>query len=421
MSAARRGFSLIELLVVLAIIALLCSMFAFMPSQARRDADVQAAAEELAATLREARNLALRTRAMHAVAFNIGNAPGSSGRVLVNHAGGHWYRILGPWPRGSDDTILPWPQYFRDGNLLMQDFLTAMDVCWVGEKHVLPLRKVRFLALSDQDDGGLVQPWATTTGDGRDRYQPTYPRPWCGWWDAASGRLNAWGGYDPELVSPARGRCTTGFWYEGDEGRIVGSRNPRDRDAGSYSLYRSGEPRALVDARLQDYLIIFYPDGSAAEGPVMNAREQSFCRGFQAGPGGQSLADRYERIGNEFDRGSPMTSYHAYTGSWYITLAPDAASDDDHVASAAAAVDSLMPAYRVGVNRHGLVEVVKVRRFAPAGAVFDEAITDWQDPAQTGARYRWSTRTDGDARWGRPVVDFLVPRMLERRQWWLAP
>jgi hypothetical protein len=419
---SRRGgaFSLIELLMVVVIVALTCSLISFMPQTARKDADVQAAAQELAATLREARNLAMRTHAMHAVVFNIQNAPGSSGRVLNNRGGGHWYRILGPWPRGGDDTILAWPKFYRDGYLLMQDFLTAMDVCWAGEKHVLPARKVRFLALSDQDNGGLVQPWSTAT-DGRQRYQPSYPRPWCGYWDPATQRLYPWGGYDHALVSAARGRCTGGFWYEGNEGEITGSANPNDRLVGSYQLYKAGEPRAVVDARLEDYWFIFYPDGTVAEGPVMNAREQSFCRGFQAGPGGQSLGDRYEGIGNEWDDGSPMTSYQAYTGSWYVTLAPDAVSDDDRFATAAAAVDSELPAYRVGINRIGVVEVVKVRRTPPAGVEFDSAITDWQDTRQTGALYRWGTRTQGNDPWGRPVVDFLLPSMLARRQWWLAP
>jgi hypothetical protein len=421
----RRGraasFTLIELVVVLAIAGMMMGLFAIMPQAAHREATVEAAAQELAGTLRQARALAIRSRAVHAVVFNIRNTVGSSGLVLRNGDGGHWYRILGPWPRNGDDTMPPWTQLFRDGYLLMQDFLNAMNLCWIGEAHVLKAHEVRFIALSDQDNGGFVEPSITWTGDGRQFYQPTYPRPWFGDYDPSSGRLHAWGGYDHSLVNPRRGHSTTGFWYEGGEGAITGSCNPSNRSAGSYQLYQQGEGRALVDARFEDYWILFYPDGSVAEGPIMNAREQSYCRGFQAGPGGQALADRYEDIGNEWDVGSPMTSYQSYTGYWMITLGPDSRSDSDHFANAKSALESLMPAYRVGVSALGEVTVFKVKRELPPGAQLDTVMNNWQNQTLVQSDYLWNTRTSGSVRSGMPVMDALTPDMLNRHQWWLTP
>jgi len=409
------------MMLVVALAAMLMGIVVSLPNSVRTDAQVESAAQELAGTLRQARALAIRNRAIYAVVFNIQNTPGSSGRVLINGDGGHWYRILGPWPRNGDDTLPPWTQFFRDGGLYMQDFLTAMNLCWVGQKHILLPHHVRFLALSDQDNGGFVQPWVTSTGDNRYQYQPTYPRPWCGYWDPSGRRLYPWGGYDHALISPFRGRSTTGFWYEGTEGAVVGSLNPHDRMAGTYQLYRQGEPRAVVDARLEDYWILFYPDGRVAEGPVMNAREQSYCRGFQAGPGGQDLADRYEDIGNEWDLGSPMTSFQPYTGYWFITLAPDQATDTDQYPTAQAALESMMPAYRVGVSALGEVCVVKVKRDPPPGAVLDPVMSNFQDHTQVANNYLWNTRTQGTTNVGTPVTDFLVPSMLAKRQWWLSP
>jgi type II secretory pathway pseudopilin PulG len=418
--ATRTAFSMIELMMVIAIMVMLLSLIAFLPGQARQDANVRSAAEELAATLREARSMALKRKCTFAVVFNVQNGRGTSGRILNNFDGGHWYRILGPWQRYDTDTVPPWPQLFRDGYLYMQDFLRAMDVCWAGEKHELPAHRVRFLALSDQDNGGFVQPWVNN-GDNRCNYQPTYPRPWCGYWDSATGRIFPWGGYDHTLVSPFRHTCTTGFWYEGNEGAITGSLNPVNLTAGNQQLYVQGQPRPVIDARLEDYWFLFYPDGTAAEGQTMNAREQSYNRGFQAGPGGQDLADRYEDIGNEWDLGSPMTSYQSYTGYWYVTLAPDAIADTDQFPSPEAAVESLMPAYRVGLNRLGAVIVTKVMRTMPAGAVLDQQITNWQDYNQISRYYLFNTRTNGSTPYGMPVTDFLTPQMLSQRQWWLQP
>ena len=101
--ASRASFTLVELIVVVAIMALAFSMIAFLPKGAKRDADVQAAAEELASTLRLARSLAMDRHAVYAVSFNIQNAPGTSGKVLNNWSGGHWYRILGPNENAQTD------------------------------------------------------------------------------------------------------------------------------------------------------------------------------------------------------------------------------------------------------------------------------------------------------------------------------
>ncbi len=421
----RRGFTLLELLVVVAIVAFLAGMIAFLPAGSRREIDVRAAADELAATLRQARSLAMRQRAVHAVVFNICNGAGTSGKVLNNFDGGHWYRILGP---AEDDKIwdanapgLPWAGYFRDGQTTMEAWLAAISSSWVSERHVLPAKRVRFLALSDQDNGGFVSPTITWEGNSRNRFPPTYPRPWFGWYDAASGRLRPWGGYDHDVQTPWRGRCTGGFWYEGADGAITGSLNPGTRMAGATTLWSAGEARPVVNADWADYWILFRPDGTVAEGPAMLSRRYSWTRGFQAGAGGQNLGDRYEQVGNEGDNGSPMTSFVSSTGSWGITLAPDAQSDDDRFPNAQQALASLLPACRVTISRYGVVAVAPIRRGLPADAVIDRTITDWQDPAQTGTSYRWLVRTTGDTRVGTPVTTAVSEELLTARQWWLTP
>jgi hypothetical protein len=166
--------------------------------------------------------------------------------------------------------------------------------------------KVRFLALTDQDNGDNSLP-----GSGS-YYSPTYPRPWFGWWDAATGRLHSWGGYDPSLkqarqsigstyfqnkiVVNGRAMSHSAFYYEGFEGEIAGCLNPEDRlvlddqstdpvtglptginpngggyanstdftapSPSYYTLLRKGEPRPLITARWLDFAVLFNPDGS---------------------------------------------------------------------------------------------------------------------------------------------------------------
>ncbi len=310
-----RGFSLIELLVVLLIVALLCSIAFTLPSGTDRGLQVLSAAEELAAVLRETRSRAIRNNRTYAVAFNIQNEPGSSGRILNNRSGGHWYRVIGPANEvragnqaigGRWDRFLGKPPLFDVGvsplngiatyyaNYPLSHYLEWVERCWIDEPHVLPKGKVRFLALTDQDNGDNDLP-----GLGG-HYSATYPRPWFGWWDAGTQQLHTWGGYDPSLrkvtqytfawrafwttKANVNGRDVshTGFYYEGYDGEISGCRNPIDRkvldDANRdglisaaevamvpkplYTVLKQGEPRPLVNAKWLDFIILFHADGS---------------------------------------------------------------------------------------------------------------------------------------------------------------
>src|SRR5690606_22258568 len=134
----RGAFSLIEILVAVAILAVLAGMTFLTTGHQQRGAVVRQEAEILAATLRRARGLALAHRATYAVVFNLQNAPGSSGAVLNNRSGGHWYRLLGPKPSGASVTG-GWYRSTSDlndripyagGATSFPDFLAEVEESW---------------------------------------------------------------------------------------------------------------------------------------------------------------------------------------------------------------------------------------------------------------------------------------------------
>jgi prepilin-type N-terminal cleavage/methylation domain-containing protein len=317
-SLRHGGFTLLEVMVVITVIAIAGSMiFSYNGRRDRRSLQVRAAADQLAAVLRQTRAMAMDQKAIFGVAFNIANAPGSSGRVLNNRSGGHWYRVIGPSQHNSQQDRTgnggggggyagvyrfnrDWCSVGREkGDTAVGSPLGEIAYDWIGAKQVLPKASVRFLALADQDNGNHRFPsW---------RFGPTYPRPWFGEWDPATKRLYAWGGYDPDpqfldfaqTAEPWSGTCHlrqgkdgiynfSGFYYEGCAGRITGCTNPADRfvyadtngnghvdlgdpaaappvppDQRTYLLEQGGEPRPLVDANWLDAVIVFFPDGSA--------------------------------------------------------------------------------------------------------------------------------------------------------------
>jgi len=316
-----RAFTLIEMLVVVGIMAVLMGIAFAIPTHEARDGEVRSAAEELAAVMRETRTRAMRTNRSYGISFNIENAPGSSGRILNNRSGGHWYRVIGPsdalfWGphQGSDYgglLTLLWgkpPLYvglnwlngrgsslWNDEMPVMKQYVDLVNRCWAEEAHRLTKGKVRFLALTDQDNGDNI--WPALGG----YYSKTYPRPWFGYWDTTTDptkpELRTWGGYDPalkqegqalyraDLVQPwnckmqVNGRMIShsGFYYEGYEGEITGCVNPDDRlafeDANgdgygdkdpskTYKLMVKDAPRPLIDGNWLDFTILFHPDGT---------------------------------------------------------------------------------------------------------------------------------------------------------------
>lgn len=305
--SARSSFSLVEILIVVAIMGTLFGL-AFSASRSdTREALVRGAAEELAAAMRETRTRAMRNNTVQAIAFNICNAPGSSGKILNNRSGGHWYRVLGPRENrmdGLDDLHfggLPLlngyaPLNNKDlsgGPVPLRQYLQLVAHAWTDAPRVLPKGRVRFLALTDQDNGNNNRP-----GHGG-WYSPTYPRPWFGWWDATQG-LHTWGGYDSTLAGDnqatggqdlaySRGghvASPSGFYYEGWDGPITGCLNPVDKvvlddveggaNPGALNMtdvaagatwiaWRAGEPRALINADWLDFILVFRPDGTVSD------------------------------------------------------------------------------------------------------------------------------------------------------------
>lgn len=443
----RRGFTLVELLTVAAIIALVMGMALSVPRQDRRRAAVEAAARELAATLRQARSLALERRSSYAVVFNLANGAGTSGRVLNNWGGGHWYQILGAGESPNVRSAMAWthplPQ-LHDPAVALPSVLAAVGGAWYGERHVLAPRQVRFLALSDQDNG-MVRLWYRTDAINMRAFPETYPRPWCGWWEASTGLLHAWGGYDDRrsggqpVTRSTDGRNCSAFHYEGSGGAVAGSLNPADRASSidGRLLLQAGTVRPVVNADWLDSYVSFRPDGSAAFGDFGELRAWSYgLRGTAYGGAATArgdIGDFTPRFDWSFAAGvidadtQQAGHFQRRTGFWYITLAPDAETDGNSFPSAQAAQRSLMPAYRIGISPAGEVRIVPVRSFLPSGAELDDWIapsqwSNWTVTTGTTARYQRGlmTNADGSSR-GLPVVDALTPEMLAQRAWWLKP
>lgn len=440
----RHGFTLVELLMVVGIATLLMAVGMSVPKADRRRTAVEAAARELAATLRLARSMAIEKQSQYAVSFNITNGKGTSGQVLNNWTGGHWYQIVEP----DEDTLIT-------GGLAQAptaDFSDSMDVpqhlrrvskCWHGRRSVLAARKVRFLALADQDNGTI-----RATGAG---FPATYPRPWFGWY--AAGRIHPWGGYDSARsgATPminAAGRACSGFWYEGLDGAISGSVSPADRDcsintstsyrldqtAQGMRLFGAGESRPLVNGDWLDACIRFQPDGTVTYGPAFQARWMSYLKRNTATSinGGGGAVANHGDLGDltpavtaaPSDWSACASHFNGRTGYWYITLAPDAERDDAGFASAAEALRAQSPMFRVGINTFGDVRVVAVKPSLPDGAVIDASMSpsDWQTGASVQARYARHVLTEsGGQPRGEAFTDAVVPAMLETRGMWRAP
>ena len=435
-SRGRASFTLVELLVVLAIMGMAMGMIAFLPKGAKRDADVEAAAQELASTLRYARSLAMDRHAIFAVGFNIQNAPGTSGKILNNWSGGHWYRVIGPadyWSGEGIDSfsVYPVPHCY---NYPFSQFLKDVKNCWIGERHVLPQHHARFLALTDQDNGDAI--FDSNPDPNYSTYPDTYPRPWFGRYDTATKRLYPWGGYDPVIVDKLGKNCS-GFFFQGNEGAINGCTNPADRSTtdGKVKLLTKGEPRALVNGEWEDYQMAFFPDGTVVEDNIMIGRlgtsytsselQDMSCANYGASPGSSSSWYPEMTVTPQSTASAPavMGSYVAHTGFWSITIAPDMTEDKDTYNSAQEAQFSFMPAYRVMINRHGDVKVVKVRPYGPPNLKLDTTLqaTDWQTPAKTRVYYKHGYATDVDGfKRGMPVTDFVTPAILAGGNWWMV-
>lgn len=482
----RAGFSLIEIMVVLTIVVILFGIsFASLRGE-QKDAEVQAQAEQLAAVLRQVRNRAVGERAAYGVVFNLRNAVGTSGAVLNNWDGGHFYRIIGPG-FGNDHSAHSLPVAGADvgGQHNFPHFVENVAASWVSEPYVLPKREVRFLALSDTDEGQRRNDGKAGEAPKQRYYgqggETTYPRPWFGYYDPATKRLHAWGGYDPTKDFSA-------FYYEGDDGDVTGSVNPvdrvydedwnrneviadvdrngdgdvddpREREKG-YALWRQGEGRAVVAADWMDACIMFTPSGEA-QFLEWNRGRRSY-RAAQTNPvkptvkgdpdhrsKRNGLADRAKvRHDGKLDRYTgpgyrdgedhgEVGHFRRHTGGWHITLAPDAIQDDDRFADVERAIDSIDPAWRVWVGRSGAIRVFRVQRrhsasFLAGRTVWPGDPNTWNDASMSGSnpiwrrcRIGWLHADEGSTEerklvpTGEPIVDKVTGRMLTERIWWI--
>ncbi len=260
----------------------------------------------------------------YGLAINLQNAPGSSGRVINNRSGGHWYRPFGP-PRmnltkAGRQLLIAWPNS-EDVNLgrlpTFPHWIEAIKETWIGPPTTLPAGRVRFLALADTDEGPRVNAADQAGGYYQERaygYPSTYPRPYFGYFDPGRKRLFPWGGYDGALSAaepqarlsgsnPTTVDNYTGFFYQGADGIITDSRHPADRifnvdwnnDADfddtdavrgpetGYKVMTKGESRPLISADWQDFMILFAPDGTVSIPPLKTNRKRFSNQQFVIG------------------------------------------------------------------------------------------------------------------------------------------
>ncbi len=248
------GFSLIELLVVLSIIAILTGMIFSAFGEETVNDRLNASARELQATVLKARSLARSHGYAYAITFNVANSGDDS--VLKNFSGytedkrgktgGHWYALIGPDKSGISRGVYypPDTQPENDTNGInsvlngtAREFEKTVIEAQIGSVHYLQ-PGIRILALSDVDYGhrrcdpaGSSGHWSNVGGEGKRDLTATYPRAWYGYFDDTNKKYYPWGAYNPEIDLDAGytytragatnvGCGVTGFNYAGVDGPI---------------------------------------------------------------------------------------------------------------------------------------------------------------------------------------------------------
>lgn len=453
----RHAFTLLELLVVLTIMLAAFGMIAgTFAKRNLRLTSVQMAANEMAETFRKARARAMETKSCYSVVFNIQNDPASSGRVLNNRTGGHWYRILGPTTNDMGMFLVD-PGIQSSGPYTLYAFQESLKARWYDDAHVLPAKKVRIVALSDMDWGDYTK--VNTAWTGRQK-SPTvsFPRPWFGWWDSSSKRLYPWGGYDPAIMA-------SGFYFWGSAapawaardsepinsatGLPPGCANAQDRKLDAFTgsntymvyntktpdivggdlLYAKGSPRPLVNADWMDAALVFLGNGMVVSNAWMPARRYGTFRdsSWTSGSWKSGVAERCNQFSID-----EATHFSAASGGYFITLGPDALDDNDQFQSAKDAVDAMMPLYRVFVSSFGEVRVIAVSRTSKYGTMsaFPTSESWWrtgnntvtyfgESRYNTAATKYYDNVTGNGVYAGQPITDFIDADMLTNRSVWM--
>ncbi len=408
MNRSAYAFTLIELLVVMSIIATLSSLIIFSFEETEKD-KVRKSAEELQSVLERARTLSISTGNMHGVSFHIENA--GDGSVLKNFSdvdgakfpGRHWYCIIGPDSANIDGRSSYYPPICTRGNddddsvfYALDSYVDAVKSAQIGPRHYLQ-RGVRFLALGDEEE--LFETQSQVYDD------PTYPRPWFGFYDDTNNIYYPWGAYNPaiDLNLP---NANTGLDYEGEDGPIaydaeldtninpaeVWGRVTKDATAHHQEFIDDGVedyshklwyliskdyvgpdtaylastggrkvPRPLVNAYWCDAMVMFNARGEALWS-FPQAREWYF-RTVANGNRYNTRNDSFHNAGRE-DMG--IKHHDVETGGFYITLCRDVVDSDmlytqtnavtgqmayNQFNSVEDALESITPFIRVYVNR----------------------------------------------------------------------
>jgi type II secretory pathway pseudopilin PulG len=358
------AFTMIELMVVIAIMVALVGIGFGSLRGDDRSVRVKAEADRLAAVLQRARSMAMRNQASYGVTFNIQNEPGSSGAVLNNRSGGHWYRIIGPARNGllssaatgriEEAGRIPWvgvlENFIGSGPANFPALLDMIRSSWASEPYILPARRVRFLAIADLDEGPRVHsqhPAGTTVFYGVSASK-SYPRPWFGYFDASTQTLWPWGGYRADVP-------TSGFHYAGDNPDpafpvpppVVGCVNPTDRLVSvelrtdgilnnvdlnadgdvddpferevDYPVLVAGQPRPLVNGNWLDACFIFLPNGQVRMQEWARNR-RAFAIAVSAGSstgGGVDDMTRYAATAAKGTTAATATRAYWGTKTWF--------------------------------------------------------------------------------------------------------
>ena len=335
---------------------------------------------------------------------------------------------------------------------------SGMNRAWVEDPHVLSAGKVRFLALTDMDWGDCQDPLWVPFGVFNQRGIAStnfYPRPWFGYYDAASKRLYPWGGYDPAIAN-------SGFYYKGtnkNNGTVitatadptpVNSLNPVTRVLDHWSvgqlnatsnvpipthpaydvLYKADTPRALVNSDWRDCSIVFLSNGEVRWGYWMPTRHNRYMKdaitAVTLAPVKRGVFDRCNGV--EADAGNVKQhvqteagNFDQDTGGWFITLAPDSLDDKDSFNSANEALASISPMYRVFISRLGEVKVLPVSQKPDFQGLtaFPPNAAWWRTSANMQNFFPADRYVNLGLVQGKPITTFVTPQMISERQVWM--